>query len=77
MPILLLFPEKDENGPSGQSLALWRQGLRAAGNRKVEWKVFADAEHHFLVPAHTEGWPRLAPGYYETQIDWLNRRVRR
>lgn len=75
-PVLLLFAEKDESSPSEQSLSLWRAGLRKAGNRRVNWKIFASAEHHFLVPAQTDGWPSIAPGYYETQIDWLNRNSR-
>ena len=72
-PVLLLFAEKDENTPSSRSLALWRAALP----QPAETKLFADAEHHFLTPARTEGWPTLAPGYYETQIDWLDRVVAR
>jgi len=77
IPVLLLFAEKDESSPSERSLARWREGLAQAGTRSVEWKMFADAEHHFLTPPHTGGWPSLAAGYYETQIDWLTRVVGR
>jgi dipeptidyl aminopeptidase/acylaminoacyl peptidase len=73
-PVLLMFADQDDNTPSAQSLARWREGL--AGNRSVEWTMVADADHHFLTPAHTDGWPRLAPGFYDTQIDWLRRHVR-
>jgi pimeloyl-ACP methyl ester carboxylesterase len=74
-PVLLLFADRDESSPSEASLARWRENLAAGGNRKVEWKMFKNAEHHFLTPPHTEGWPTLAPGYYETQISWLRRVV--
>jgi dienelactone hydrolase len=70
-PVLLLFADQDASSPSVQSLARWREGLKR--NRPVEWKMFAGADHHFLTPAHTDGWPRLSPGYYEFQMDWLKR----
>ena len=72
-PVLLLFADQDESSPSKRSLARWREGLAAGANRNVEWKVFANAEHHFLTPPRTEGWPSLAAGYYEAQISWLRR----
>jgi dienelactone hydrolase len=77
MPVLLLFGSADESTPAGPSLAAWRAALAAGGNRRVEWRTFAGADHHFLVPPETSGWPSLAPRYYEVQIAWLNRLVRR
>jgi pimeloyl-ACP methyl ester carboxylesterase len=74
-PVLLLFADRDDNSPSAQSLARWRQGLRR--NRSVDWTMFTGADHHFLTPAQTDGWPRLAPNYYERQIGWLRRIVNR
>ena len=76
-PVLLLFADRDESSPSERSLAGWRDALAAGGNRRVEWKVFLNADHHFLTPAHTDRWPSLAPGFYETQIGWLKRVVGR
>lgn len=73
MPVLLLFASADENTPGERSLAAWRSALAAGGNRRVEWRLFAGADHHFLTQAETNGWPSLAPLYYETQIAWLNR----
>lgn len=75
MPVLLLFAADDVNVPSERSLDAWRRGLAEGGNPDVESKMFPGAEHHFLTPAHTDGWQDFAPGYYETQIDWLNRNV--
>lgn len=73
IPVLLLFPGADEEGPSARSLALWRANLRKAGNRHVEWKLFNGADHHFFVYPANGGWPVLAPGFYETQTAWLDR----
>ena len=70
-PVLLMFAGRAWSSPSELSLRRWREGLAAARDRDVEWKLFPDADHHFLAPAQSEGWPALAPDYYETQIDWL------
>jgi dienelactone hydrolase len=72
MPVLLLFAGRDENSPSGPSLAAWRAGLEAGGNRDVTARLFAGAEHHFLLPSG-ERWPVLAPDWFETQFGWLDR----
>jgi dienelactone hydrolase len=77
IPMLLLFAEKDQETPGKLSLARWREGLKKAGNRKVEGKLFAGADHHFFVASPTGGWPSMAPGYYDYQIDWLNRFFRK
>lgn len=77
IPILLLFAEKDQEGPGARGLAMWREGLRKAGNAKVEGKLFPGADHHFFVEFLTGGWPKLAPGYYDYQIDWLIRLFRK
>lgn len=77
VPVLLLFAELDEESPGERSLKLWRDGLRKGGNRQFEAKLFAKADHHFLVASPSGGWPSFAPGYYEMQFDWLNRRFGR
>lgn len=72
-PILLLFSDADESSPAEKSMTTWRRALAAGGNRQVESKMFKDADHHFLSPAHTDGWPRMSPDYYAIQINWLGR----
>ena len=73
IPVLLMFAQDDVNTPSSRSLAAWRAGLSAAGNRQVEWRTFANADHHFLLRPRAGGWPALAPGYHELQLGWLGR----
>lgn len=77
MPVLLLFASADENTPAEASLRAWRAALAAGGNRRVEWRMFAGADHHFLVPPDAPGWPSLAPRFQEIQVRWLNRLFRR
>lgn len=76
MPVLLLFAGADRNTPTERSLALWREGLSAAGNTRVDAHLFPGADHHFLVEGGA-GWPSIAPDYFELQFAWLRRIVPR
>lgn len=80
-PVLAIFGQLDTYLPVKKSVAAWQKGLRHAGNRDVTIKVFSRGEHS-LIEAKTGGIkevPRLkrfVPGYFQTQRDWLLKRVK-
>lgn len=70
-PVLAMFGAEDLLLPVETSVAVYQDCLAKAGNKDVTIKVFANAGHLITVPPADE----LAPGFLESIIDWLVRRV--
>jgi pimeloyl-ACP methyl ester carboxylesterase len=81
IPVLILWGESDVIMPIEESIPVWQKAFGRAGNRNITYKGFPGADH-ILSVASTAGeawsWRRLAPGYFDTMLDWLaNEQVRR
>lgn len=72
-PILALFGEHDPRLPVAESVAVFEQSLRRAGNPDATVTVFPGAGHQITVGPDR----RFAPGYLETMSAWLTRVIRR
>jgi alpha-beta hydrolase superfamily lysophospholipase len=72
-PVLLVYGAKDERVPAEASRRAIEAALRAAGNRDVTSKVFADCDHTFRIGESADGrfhWPRTPPDYLPTLTGW-------
>ncbi len=82
-PALLIWGERDLIVPVELSVTRIREALTAAGNQDVTVKIFPGADHNFRLPvgvrSDTNGkwdFPRSAPGFVETVLDWIRERVK-
>ena len=83
VPVLVIFGERDDRIPAAESAARIEEALRRGGNPDYAVKTFPGADHVIKLPAgpraDTGGrwdWPRPAPGYLDTMLDWTLRQVR-
>ncbi len=67
-PVLAIFGEADTSIPVAQSVRLYEQYLRAAGNAAFTLKVFPAASHTIRVG------DAFAAGYFELVVEWLQKR---
>jgi uncharacterized protein len=74
VPILEIFGEEDEVVPVEKSVEIMRQAFERSGNKDVTFKVFAGADHGITVFS-PRGDRHLAPGYVDTMIGWLEKRL--
>jgi hypothetical protein len=72
IPSLWLFGGRDGEMPSQES-AIVLDRLRAQG-QPITVRTFPDADHSLFVTNSTPSfrWPRVAPGYIETFVDWVS-----
>lgn len=73
-PVLLVYGGADQRVPAAASAARISAALRGAGNAAVTVKIFPGADHTFRLSPGASGWPRTAPDYVMTLLDWLARR---
>ena len=81
-PVLAIYGDLDDRTPVKTSVARLEHALKQAGNKDVKIAVFPGAGHEITLPAgqrpDTKGkwdWPRLAPGYLQTLMDWTLKRA--
>ena len=72
VPVLILFGGKDALVPVAPSIAETSAILTGHGNRRVEVRVFAEADHTLHVPPRTSGgWPHLPAGFPNVIADFV------
>jgi uncharacterized protein len=76
VPVLEIFGEEDEVVPVEQSIEIMRQAFERSGNKDVTFKVFPGADHAIQIFSR-RGDRQFAPGYVETMISWLEKRLDR
>ena len=74
VPVLLLYGAEDQRVPAAESARRIAATLRAAGNADVAVRMFPGADHTFRLAPGASGWPRTAPDYVPTLLDWLAQR---
>jgi pimeloyl-ACP methyl ester carboxylesterase len=78
VPVLVLWGERDIVVPVEKGRSLIEQALKRAGNKDYTIRLFPGIDHAITVAKAKEGawdFPRRAPGYFESQIEWLLKRV--
>lgn len=73
-PVLLVYGAADQRVPAAASAERIAAALRGAGHADVTVRIFPGADHTFRLPPGASGWPRSAPDYVTTLLDWLARR---
>lgn len=79
VPVCSLWGEKDSNVPSQKSNEIMENALKRARNKKYLLKIFPKSGHGVgIVREKNEAWdfPRLAPGYQETMVEWVQKQVK-
>lgn len=85
-PILVLYAEQDTFVPPAENVDKMKSYLAEAGNRDVTIKVFPDVGHGMELQRALIGdewkwptgywvWPRKAPDYYQTIVEWIEQHV--
>jgi dienelactone hydrolase len=74
VPVLEIFGEEDELVPVQKSVEIMKQAFERSGNKDVTFRVFPGADHSIQVSSR-RGDRQLAPGYVETMIGWLEKRL--
>ena len=76
-PTLLVFGEADELVPARASMQRLAAALRDAGRDPADLRVFPRANHvlrtvasPLVPPPAAWDWPRVAPGYLDTLVQW-------
>ncbi len=79
-PVLAFFGERDVLVPANGNVSIMEQALKRAGNKDVTIKILPGANHRFEETTSRD--PRdfpitrsYVPGYYDTMLAWLRRRV--
>ena len=70
-PTLALFGEFDPLVPVTESIRIFEEAARTAGNHDLTIHIFPGADHRIRVGDSL----RFAPGYLETMSEWLRRRA--
>ncbi len=70
-PTLALFGEFDPLVPVAESIRIFEEAARTAGNHDLTIHVFPGADHRIRVGESL----RFAPGYLDVMTDWLRRRA--
>lgn len=75
VPVLLLFGERDERGPTAESRRNIEAALGRAHNDRFTTIEFRNADHSLRMASTDPGspWPHAAPGYPEAMIDWIRK----
>jgi pimeloyl-ACP methyl ester carboxylesterase len=79
VPVLVMYGERDLYTPVSQSISNIDRTLSRAGNKDYTIITFPRASHTFdMEPeaGQTFEWPRMAPGFPDLLIAWLNERVK-
>lgn len=82
LPVLALYGGLDRNVPAPKNVAALEKSLKKAGNRDYTVLVFPTANHEgmeavkgFLDDEETAHLSRFVPGYFDTAINWILKRV--
>jgi dipeptidyl aminopeptidase/acylaminoacyl peptidase len=72
-PVLLVYGAHDERVPPTLSAKVIQAALKEGGNRQVSLRVFANADHAFVIvdPPHQTGWSLHVPDYAEILTSWV------
>lgn len=74
VPALLLYGERDERVPPRRSAARIAEACLGAHAPRLEVILFPEADHNYRLrpdPSRPSEWPRTAPGYPTSMIDWV------
>jgi uncharacterized protein len=80
-PLLAIFGELDTPKGVAENIANMERALKKAGNKDYTLKVFPQAGHSLLVGETVDRNNQttvpmyFAPGYHETMVDWILKRV--
>jgi dipeptidyl aminopeptidase/acylaminoacyl peptidase len=74
VPILEIFGGEDEVVPVDESVEIMKRAFGRSGNKDVTFQVFPGADHAIQVFSRGGG-HQFAPGYVETMIGWLEKRL--
>jgi alpha-beta hydrolase superfamily lysophospholipase len=75
VPVLLMYGTEDQRVPGRASSArIWATLQRAAPQVSLTVYMVQGADHTFRLPPGRGGWPRTAPDYLPTLLDWLQER---
>ena len=74
VPVLEIFGEEDEVTPVDESLEILKRTFERSGNKDVTFKVFPGADHGIQTFSR-RGERQFAPGYVETMISWIEKRL--
>lgn len=79
-PVLALYGARDTLVPAKPSADIWRAALKEAGNKDVTVKIFSTGDHGLreTTGGTLKDLPKsrgFVPGYFETQKEWVLRRV--
>jgi pimeloyl-ACP methyl ester carboxylesterase len=79
VPVLVMYGEKDLYTPVAQSISNIDRALSKAGNKDYTIIIFPRASHSFDIEPEAGlpfEWSRMAPGFPDLLIAWLNERVK-
>ena len=68
-PVLAIFGEGDTVVPVNDSISVFEEALKKAGNKDYTIKVFPAANHRVMVD------DEYAEGYFDTMTGWLLERL--
>lgn len=74
VPVFSVWGEKDMTVPPGKSQSIMENAFKKGRNKKYLFRMFPKAGHGLsLIREKDEEWdfPRLAPGYQEAMINWI------
>lgn len=72
VPILLIYGSDDQRVPAAESAArISATVLRATRNADVTVRILPGADHTFRLPPGPSEWPRTAPDYISSLLNWL------
>jgi pimeloyl-ACP methyl ester carboxylesterase len=71
VPVLLVYGAADQRVPPAESAERIAAARRGAGCGDPTVRIFPGADHTFRLAPGPGGWPRTAPDYVTTLLDWL------
>ncbi len=72
VPVLLIYGSDDQRVPAAESAArISATLLRSTRNADVTVRILPGADHTFRLPPGPSEWPRTAPDYISTLLNWL------
>jgi len=75
VPVLLIYGAEDKRVPAAESAArISGEMLRHAPDADVTVRILPNADHTFRLPFGPSGWPKTAPDYMSTVLNWISAR---
>jgi dienelactone hydrolase len=78
VPVLAIWGKEDLLVPAERSCEIFENALKRAGNKDYTLKIFSNSGHGLSVVRGNDepwDWYRMAPGYQELMVSWLQQRV--